>query len=107
MESDLGERRHERRARGVAVFANKYIEGVPHMVQLLDISCDGLRLRRLLEPETEAVAFPIELFVGGFTTWAWTRRVWRQGDREALRIVSADPIDRARIRKFLRSVVAA
>lgn len=89
------------------VFANKYIDGVPHMVELLDVSPDGVRLRRLFEPETTHDTFALELYVGGFTTWAWTRRIWRRGNREALRIVSADPLDRARIRKFLRSVVAA
>jgi hypothetical protein len=100
------ERRQSRRARGVATFANKYIDGTPHLVRVLDVSCDGLLVERLLEPESHADTFPVELFIGGFTTWAWTRRVWRRKGREALRIVAADPLDRARIRKFLRALVA-
>jgi hypothetical protein len=33
------------------VYLNKYLEGVPHMARSRDISPEGLRLARLLEPE--------------------------------------------------------
>jgi hypothetical protein len=101
------ERRGDGRARFAGTFANKYIEGIPHVVELLDVSASGLQVRRILEPESTSMTYPLELSVGGVTLWAWTRRVWRRGNREALRIVSADPLDHARLRKFLRTAIAA
>lgn len=89
------------------MFANKYIDGIPHVVELLDVSSSGLQVRRILEPESTSMTYPLELSLGGVTLWAWTRRVWRRGNREALRIVSADAVDRARLRKFLRAAIAA
>ncbi|MDB4936091.1 MAG: hypothetical protein JWP87_3063 [Labilithrix sp.] len=101
------ERRGDGRARFAGIFANKYIDGIPHVVELLDVSASGLQVRRILEPESSSMTYPLELEVGGVTLWAWTRRVWRRGNREALRIVSADSLDRARLRKFLRAALAA
>ena len=101
------ERRGDERARFAGAFANKYIEGIPHVVELLDVSASGVRVRRILEPESTSLTYPLELCVGDITLWAWTRRVWRRGNREALRIVSADILDRARLRKFLREAMTA
>jgi hypothetical protein len=57
----------------------------------------------MLEPDTEGrETFPIEVRVDDVRIWAWTRRVWKKGDSEALRIVSADPLERARFKKLLR-----
>jgi hypothetical protein len=103
MKSD---RRGDVRATFAGLFANKYIDGTPHLVELLDVSSRGLQVRRILEPDHAAVTYPLQLSVGGVTLWAWTRRVWRRGNREALRIVSADALDRARLQKFLRSATA-
>ena len=96
-----------RRARFRGAFANKYIEGIPHLVELVDVSASGLQVRRILEPESASMTYPLELSIGGVTLWAWTRRVWRRGNREALRMVSTDTVDRARLRKFLRAAMAA
>ena len=101
------ERRTDERARFAGIFANKYIDGTPHVVELLDVSPSGLQVRRILEPESATQTYPLELSIGGLTLWAWTRRVWRRGNREALRIVSADMLDRARLRKFLRGAATA
>ena len=101
------ERRGDGRARFRGVFANKYIDGIPHLVELVDVSSTGLQVRRILEPETSSQTFPLELCVGGVTLWAWTRRVWRRGNREALHMVATDAIDRARLRKFLRAAMMA
>lgn len=104
MKSD---RRIDGRAKFHGIFANKYIEGVPHVVELLDVSASGLQVRRILEPESLTQTYPLELSIGGVMLWAWTRRVWRRGNREALRIVSADTVDRARFQKFLRGAMPA
>jgi hypothetical protein len=92
----------------MAVFANRYIDGHPYAVELLDASGGGFLVRTLLEPDTEGLdTFPVEVRVDGVRLWAWTRRVWREGNREALRIVSADPLERARFKKLLRERSAA
>lgn len=92
----------------MGVFANRYIDGHPYAVELIDASASGFRVRTLLEPDTAEVdTFPIEVRLDGVRIWAWTRRVWRRGDREALRIVSADPLERARFKKLLRERRAA
>lgn len=103
----MTDRRSHGRATLSGIFANKYIDGIPHVVELLDCSANGLSVRRILEPESAAVTYPLEVSFGGVTLWAWTRRVWRRGNREALRIVSADSLDRARLQKFLRAALAA
>ena len=101
------DRRTDGRARFWGVFANKYIDGTPHVVELIDVSASGLMVRRILEPESATQTYPLEVSIGGLTLWAWTRRVWRRGNREALRIVSADALDQARLRKLLREARAA
>jgi len=100
------DRRTDGRARFAGIFANKFIDGTPHVVELLDVSASGLQVRRILEPESPTQTYPLELSIGGLTFWAWTRRVWRRGNREALRIVAADSLDRARLRKLLRGALA-
>lgn len=80
------------------VFANKFIDGIPHTVEVLNVSRDAIGLRRILEPESSADAFAVELCFGDQRFWAWTRVLWRRGSREALRIVGADPIEHARFR---------
>ena len=101
------DRRQNGRTTFAGLFANKYIDGIPHVVELLDVSASGLQVRRILEPETKTETYPLEVCFGGSTLWAWTRRVWRRGNREALRIVSADALDRARLQKFLRAALPA
>ena len=103
MKSD---RRGDGRARFRGVFANKYIDGIPHLVELVDVSASGLQVRRILEPESTSMTYPLELSIGGVTLWAWTRQVWRRGNREALRMVSTDTVECARLRKFLRTAMA-
>ncbi len=104
MKSD---RRTDGRTRFRGIFANKYIDGIPHLVELVDVSASGLKVRRILEPETTSMSYPLELSIGGVTLWAWTRQVWRRGNREALRMVSTDTVESARLRMFLRAAMAA
>ena len=101
------ERRRDARSK-IEVFANRYIDGHPFAVELLDASASGFRVRTLLSPDTsDCESFPIEVRMDGVRIWAWKRRVWKDGDQEALRIVSADPLESARFRKLLRERAAA
>jgi hypothetical protein len=97
-----GERRRSDRA-CVRAYANKYIAGSPHTVQVLDVSERAVKIRRIFEPESAGDAFPLELWFGDSQVWTWSRRIWRWGPWEALAIVSADALDHARFRKFLRA----
>jgi hypothetical protein len=96
------ERREHGRARLSATFANKYIDGIPHAVELLDVSAGGLRIRNIFEPRSDATSFPFELCVDGMRLWVWAKQVWKHGNREALEIIAADPVDRARFKNLLR-----
>jgi len=97
-------------------FANKYIGGLPYTVELIDASMDGVFVRRISEPnlprEDEPDAFALELSVTDEQSqtprpfWAWAKRVRRVGDREAYQILAASSIDRARLKKFLRTLAA-
>jgi hypothetical protein len=91
------------------VFANKYIDGFPYAVEVLDASAGGLSIRPILEPtasDRERDAFTLELFLEDRSIFAWVRRV-RQSDRdEGYKILSVDSLDRARFEKFLRTLAA-
>src|SRR5262249_36528810 len=100
-------RREDRIALRGGAFANKYIEGRPYTVELVDVSRSGLGvgIRRICEPAGAADSFTLELWPSGTRLFAWARRVRAWGeDREAYRILAADPIDRARLAKFLRTL---
>ena len=46
----MSEQRKTRRAT-LDIYLNKYLAGVPYLAKSSDISSDGMRLERLLEPE--------------------------------------------------------
>ncbi|MBX3211832.1 MAG: hypothetical protein KF850_07355 [Labilithrix sp.] len=106
--SSSSNRRREARSPVGGAFANKFIDGRPYTVEVLDASPSGIAVRRISEPETaDRDGFVLELCVDGQHRWfAWARRVWRSGEREAYRILGASSLDRARLQKFLRSRAA-
>jgi hypothetical protein len=89
-------------------FANKFIDGLPYTVEVLDASPSGISIRRICEPETtDHETFALELCVDGeHRLFAWARRVRRSGEQEAYRVLAADPVDRARLQRFLRTLAA-
>jgi hypothetical protein len=99
----MDERRRANRARLGRVLFNKYIDGFPHMAELVDLSASGMLVRRIHEPALPRDFFPVELGIPGTAErmWLWARRVWTSGDREALRFVGIDPIDRARLGRIV------
>lgn len=102
-------RRKEPRAKLGGMFANKYIDGMPYAVEILDASAAGIAVRRISEPaSSHKEAFALELYVGDgdshLRLFTWARRVRSDGDRESYRILAVDPLDRARLRKFLRTL---
>ncbi len=98
------DRRRHPRAPLPGVLANKFIDGLPYTVEVLEASTDGFSIRCIQEPETEDDSFSVELSTGGPSFFAYARRVRRDGARESYRIVAVDTIDRARFQKFLHTL---
>jgi hypothetical protein len=99
------ERRSSKRAK-VDLLLNKYINGFPHACRVLDLSMGGMLVRRINEPEATNDSFPLELGLPGDKDpmWIWSRPIWTQGKRQAIRFVALDPEDRARLATYLGAV---
>jgi hypothetical protein len=97
------DRRTTPRASLGTIFLNKYIDGFPHLVKLVDVSAGGMLVRKIHEPALVRDHFTIELGVPGRSErmWLWTRRVWEHEDVMALRFVGIDPVDRGRLAKLV------
>ncbi|MBL8612519.1 MAG: PilZ domain-containing protein [Myxococcales bacterium] len=97
------ERRHApRRALG-GIFCNKYIDGFPHAVELLDLSPNGIRVRTIREPAAKADGrFPVQILLPGRSQalWLWTKTLRRQGEEEVLGFVGIDGLERVRIARL-------
>ena len=102
----FSERRRHPRALLPGVLANKFIDGRPYMVEIIEATKGGFSTRRIREPETTAESFSVELSVGGPSFFAYARRVRREGARESYRFVAVDAIDRARLQKFLHTLAS-
>ncbi len=85
------------------ILLNKYIDGFPHLVRLVDVSASGMLVKRFNEPDLPRDFYPVELGVPGRAErmWLWTRRVWNSGELQALRFTGIDPMDRARLKKIV------
>ncbi len=92
------ERRRAARKRA-DILVNKFIDGMPHMARLVEISPTGCLLERMLEPELGRELYPLEVALpaslGGTRLWLWARPVWSDTERTAFRFVGLDPVDRA------------
>jgi hypothetical protein len=86
------------------VFCNKYIDGMPYLAEILDISKDGLLLRTTIEPHTHQTSFAIELEFPGNPTklWLWARSVRKSGNHQAVTLVGTELFDRACLAQLVR-----
>jgi hypothetical protein len=102
------ERRALRRTAIHGVLLNKYVGGFPFAVSLLDLSETGIRIRKLLEPDSEEarVALEIEVPRTGDRLWLWAREVWRSGSRQALTFSGLTEGDRAMLHAIVASANA-
>ena len=103
----MAERRLESRA-PVEFFVNEYIDGFPHLCHALDISRGGLRVSRVLPPDTRREFYSIEMGVPGerHPIWVWTRPVWTVGREQALRFVGLDQRDELALDRYLATLAA-
>jgi hypothetical protein len=100
------DRRTMPRASLGTILLNKYIDGFPHLVKLIDVSGSGMLVKRFHEPDLARDFYAVELGVPGRSErmWLWTRHVWNHGELQALRFTGIDPMDRARLRKMVDDV---
>ena len=105
------DRRTGARARLGGLFVNKFIDGVPHLATLLDLSPNGMMVQKLLEPTGERAArtfYAIELGIPWRQEeeriWIWTQCVRDLGDRQALRFVGLGEAERERIEAIVDEV---
>ncbi len=100
------ERRVSLRAKlGQTLWLNKYVEGFPHLAELMEVSDSGLVIRTTLEPSTRETTFALELGIPGtmHRMWLWTELVRKKGEKlQALRILHADLLERAQLRQLVR-----
>lgn len=98
------ERRSSNRARLEPIFCNKYVDGLPYLAKIVDVSEEGLLLRTTIEPEKYAECFSIELQVPGnpTTLWLWARTVRRTNGEHAVRLIGTELFDRASLAQLVR-----
>lgn len=102
------ERRKQPRANFGGVLFNKYIDGLPHAVELLELSTNGMLVRTILEPDVPRDFYSLELGLPGCAEriWLWARKVWTRDNRQALRFMAVDPRDHERIDELVRQALA-
>lgn len=107
---DTADRRQAVR-RGTDLLINKFIDGLPHLARLVEISPLGCVVERILEPEVKRDLYPLELSLpaqmGGGRMWLWARPVWTESSRTALKFVGVDPLDRATLARFATVLAGA
>ena len=86
------------------ILVNKFIDGMPHMARLVELSASGCVLERMLEPATDRALYPLEVALpaslGATRLWLWARPVWSKNDRTAFRFVGLDRIDSATLERL-------
>ncbi len=104
------ERRVSLRAKlGQSLWLNKYVEGFPHLAELVEVSDSGLLIRTIREPSNRETTFTLELGIPGAAQRLWLRTelVRKSENVQALRIVYADLLERAQLRQLVRWNMAA
>jgi hypothetical protein len=95
----------------VQIFLNKYVDGVPHLCEALELSMTGLLVRRVHEPESERACYALEISgIAGSKpderVWLCATPVWRSGRYEALGFVGQSHVDRLRLASLLHELAA-
>jgi hypothetical protein len=102
------ERRRSSRARLEPLFCNKYIDGMPYLAEVVDVSPTGILLRTTIEPVRQpdcfSGSFSIELDVPGnpIRLWLWGRTVRREGQYHAIELLGTELFDRASLAQLVR-----
>jgi hypothetical protein len=97
------DRRGNDRARFAGLFVNKYLDGVPHLARVLDLSSTGMMVRKVFEPDVARSCFALELGIPwkGEQFWIWARCVRNWGDLQALRFLGIAESEQARLAEIV------
>ncbi len=90
----------ERRAKRTRVdlLANQYIDGVPHLADVLELSMTGALVRRVHAPDEDRAGYALEVAgTGSDPIWLCASSVWRVGEFEAIRFVEMAAVDKLRL----------
>src|SRR5688572_25679498 len=103
----MSERRTSPR-KPVDVFFNRFLDGYPYLCLAVDLSEKAVLVETYFEPDSRAERFPLELRFPGDkqSLWLWARRLWRQGQREALEFVGISGPAQKRIQRYLETAAA-
>ena len=105
----MDERRFSNRA-ALDIYLNKYVGGVPYLTRTADISPEGLRLARLIEPEHAArkvglqfqlPGSPEVIYAEGEVVREWERGVRTEGS--SVRFTLLTERHRQQIATFVRN----
>ena len=92
-----------------SLFLNKFVDGYPHLAELLEVSESGMLIRTIREPWNREGTFALELGIPGSAhrMWLWAELVRKSGSLQAVRIAHADLLERAQLRQLVRWNAAA
>ena len=88
----------------VRIFFNKYIDRHPHLGEVLELSTSGMLTRTIHQPDAARACFAVEIASsepGLEPVWLCARRVWADGELEALAFVAPSDTDRGRLQALL------
>ncbi|EYF03675.1 PilZ domain-containing protein [Chondromyces apiculatus] len=94
----------------VRIFFNKYIDRHPHLGEVLELSSTGMLTRTIHHPDTSHACYAVEISrsEGGTPpVWLCVRRIWVDGDLEALAFVEPTEADRDRLGELLAPPLAS
>ena len=90
------------------LFINKYVDGVPHLCEALELSMSGMLVRRVTEPDSSLACYAVEIGGGGSEPaerlWLCASPVWQSGAFQALTFVGASHFDRLRLAGLIASL---
>lgn len=94
----------------IHIYFNKYIDGMPHLCEAVEISMTGVLLRRVHEPDATRACYALEIAEAGDPgpepaerVWLCAAPVWRLGQYEALSFVSPSHLDKLKLADLLAS----
>lgn len=92
---------------------NKYVDGVPHLCELLEVSMSGALVRGMGGPDAPRASYALELAAdagdgaSNRRVWLCATPVWRSGRYEALAFVGQSKMDRLKLASLIAETRAA
>jgi hypothetical protein len=99
------------------LYFNKYIDGVPHLCETIELSMTGMLLRSIHEPDASRACYAVELArpdavpaagpeaspepQADRRVWLCATPVWRVGRYEALSFLAPSHLDRLKLADLL------